>query len=192
MHPPPQPSAPRPAARRLCWLLLWMILGSLAQGAETGYTEYQVKSLFLLNFTKYVTWPATTYAGTNDPIVIGVYGETNIQAELQKTVANRNANGHPIVVTTYGPNDDLTHCQILFISRVDPEVGTRLLARLKTLPVLTVGETDQFLEQGGIIKFVKREERVRLEISLEAAQAAQLQISSKLLSVADTVKGRVR
>jgi hypothetical protein len=196
MHPPlifqtgSKAFSQRPWLR---WLMLWVILGSLlARGGETSYTEYQVKSLFLLNFTKYVDWPPAAFAGTNDAFIIGVCGDGSIQADLQKTVANRTVNGRPIVVSTYGLNDDLTHCQILFIGRLEPEANARLLARLKNLPVLTVGETDNFLEQGGIIRFVKRAERVRLEINLEAAQPAQLQISSKLLSVADAVKGRGR
>jgi hypothetical protein len=57
--------------------------------------------------------------------------------------------------------------------------------------VLTIGEIDQFLEQGGVINFVKKEGRIRLEISLDAARLANLQISSKLLNVADAVRGKL-
>jgi hypothetical protein len=65
-----------------------------------------------------------------------------------------------------------------------------ILARIKALPSLTVGETDHFAQQGGVIGFIKREGKVRLEINLEAARQAGLQLSSKLLSVADSVTGK--
>ena len=64
------------------------------------------------------------------------------------------------------------------------------MGKIKTRPVLTVGETDQFMEQGGVINFVKKEGKVRLEINLDAARQAKLEISSKLLNVADVVKGK--
>jgi hypothetical protein len=56
--------------------------------------------------------------------------------------------------------------------------------------VLTVGESDQFTDQGGVINFVEKQGKIRLEINLAAARLANLQISSKLLSVADSVKGK--
>jgi hypothetical protein len=58
--------------------------------------------------------------------------------------------------------------------------------------VLTVGETELFTARGGAINFVMKDGKVRLEINLAAAQQANLQISSKLLSVADVVKGSPR
>ena len=53
-----------------------------------------------------------------------------------------------------------------------------------------MGETENFLPQGGIINFAKKEGKVRLEIDLDAARRASLQVSSKLLAVADSVRGK--
>ena len=153
-------------------------------------TEYQVKALFLLNFTKYVDWPAATFAQTNTPITIGVYGKNNFGDDLQKAVAGRMVNGRGIVIQQMSDTNDLVKCQILFISSSEGGNQGDILNQLKALPVLTVGETDEFIEQGGVIHFVKKAGKVRLEINLQAAQQANLQISSKLLSVADMVKGR--
>ena len=65
-----------------------------------------------------------------------------------------------------------------------------ILEPLKTLPLLTVWESDQFLDRGGVINFVKKDGKVRIEIDLDAARRGQLQISSKLLKVADLVRGK--
>jgi hypothetical protein len=47
--------------------------------------------------------------------------------------------------------------------------------------VLTVSDAEGFASQGGVIGLFLEDNRVRFEVDLTAAQAAGLQISSKLL-----------
>lgn len=174
----------------------WFGLMFLLAGAHLGFcgdaafTEYQVKALFLMNFTKYVDWPDTAFAATNTPLTIGVYGENNFGDNLQKAVAGKKVGNRSIVIRQFDGTNDMAQCQILFISNSEEKNQGKILDQLKASPVLTVGETEQFTEQGGIINFVIKDGKVRLEINLQAAQQANLQISSKLLSVADVVKGK--
>ena len=160
--------------------------------AETPLTEHQVKSLFLLNFAKYVDWPSDVFTAPDAPIVIGVLGEGKFGGELAKTVEGKNIQGRPILIRQIQTPEDSGKCHILFIGSSEKAGLVEILKRIKTKPVLTVGETDQFMEQGGVINFVKKEGKVRLEINLEAARQAKLEISSKLLSVADVVKGKLK
>jgi hypothetical protein len=67
---------------------------------------------------------------------------------------------------------------------------TELMEVLKRASVLTVGDSDDFLDLGGVIKLVRRARKVRLEVNVSAADRVQLKISSKLLGVADVVKGK--
>ena len=53
---------------------------------------------------------------------------------------------------------------------------------------MTVGEAQGFASGGGVINFKLDSGRVRFEINVEAAEHAQLHISSKLLSLAQIVK----
>jgi hypothetical protein len=176
------------------WFGLMLLLAASHRGfcGDAAFTEYQVKALFLMNFTKYVDWPATAFAGTNAPITIGVYGENDFGDDLPKAVAGRNVNGRSIVIRQIDSTNDLVKCQVLFISRSENNNEGEILSRLKVSPVLTVGETELFTARGGAINFVMKDGKVRLEINLAAAQQANLQISSKLLSVADVVKGSPR
>ena len=66
-----------------------------------------------------------------------------------------------------------------------PEV----LAALENRSVLTVSDMMGFLRRGGMINFVIQEDTVRFDINLEAAQRAELKVSSQLLKVARAVKG---
>src|SRR5687768_10392469 len=105
--------------------------------AETPLTEYQVKALFLLNFTKYVTWPPTI-ATTNTPLLVGIYGEDKFGEALLKAVESKAGSGRRIILQPIAKEDDLGKCHILFISDSEKPRVAEILARLKARPVLTV------------------------------------------------------
>jgi hypothetical protein len=164
--------------------LMIFLLGSLLVCAQTSMSEYQVKALFLCNFVKYVTWPTES----TGPIVIGILGQDNFNDSLTQAVEGKNFNGRPIVIKHLSGDDDLSSCSILFISASENSRLNEILSKAGKLPVLTVGEDNSFLGKGGIIDFTLKEEKIHLQISLRAAQKVNLQISSKLLSVADVVR----
>lgn len=158
--------------------------------AEPSLNENQVKSIFLLNFAKYVVWPAQVFPTTNAPIVIGVIAETKFEAELAQVVGGKIVDGRPIVVHHFQKMEDLRQYHMVFIGAGEKKRLPELLALARTLPLLTVGETAQFLQSGGVINFTKKDGKVRLEIDLTCARQGQLQLSSKLLKVADLVRGK--
>src|ERR1700710_2605738 len=75
----------------LGWLLLAGVLfnPSEARSGEPALTEYQVKALCVVNFARYTEWPATAFADTNAPLVIGIIGEPNLQNSLQSATSNK-------------------------------------------------------------------------------------------------------
>jgi hypothetical protein len=159
-------------------------------GEEPPVTEYQVKAVRLLNFAKYVEWPARTFAETNSPIVVGLIGDNKFGDDLKQVMEGRGVGGRKIEVTAVTGEKDWDKCQILFFSASEAGRQAEVLSRLKSLPILTVGETEQFTQDGGVINFTKKDGKVRFEIDLKAARSAGLGISSKLLSLADTVRGK--
>jgi hypothetical protein len=180
----------RRSSTRGLWLALWLIVSGLGQAiaGEVVLPEYQVKALFLVNFAKYVEWPANAVHGQS--FVIGIFGEDSFGAYLRQAAEGKSAGGKPIEIRKIEAQEDLSSCQIVFMGSSEKKRLAEILARIKALPSLTVGETDHFAQQGGVIGFIKREGKVRLEINLEAARQAGLQLSSKLLSVADSVTGK--
>jgi hypothetical protein len=150
--------------------------------------EYQVKALFLCNFVKYVNWPADAMPAAPSPIVIGIVGDDKFNDSLTRAVEGKNFNGRAIVIKHLSADDDPSGCAILFISSSEDSRLDAILRKADALPILTVGENESFLQKGGIINFTLKEDKIHLEINLRVAQKAKLQISSKLLSVADAVK----
>jgi hypothetical protein len=167
----------------LCGLMLFL-WGSLTMHAQTSMSEYQVKALFLLNFVKYVDWPA----GESGPITIGILGQDNFDDNLTNAVEGKSINGRAITIKHLSSGDNMSGCAVLFISSSENSELSVILSKTGSLPILTVGESDSFLGNGGIINFMLKEGKIHLAINLKAAQKANLQISSKLLSVADVVK----
>jgi len=166
-----------------------MRLGLPAE-AQSPLSEYQVKALFLFNFAKYVEWPANTFGATNSPITIGIVGGGPCLEPLQKTIEGKLVSEHPILIRQLDKIENLNKCQILFIGISEKKRMGEILDQVRNTPVLTVSEVEQFAGQGGMIGFVKKDGKVRLEINLKAARQAKLEISSKLLGVADNVIGK--
>lgn len=185
-------------AWRLAWWRGWqflVLLTGFSCATQTAMpqpgapSENQVKAAFLLNFPKYVDWPAEAFAETNSPIVIATVGETGLSEELRELVRDKTVNGRPLAFQVLAENS-AADCHILFIPDSARRRVPAILQNLKGVTVLTVGESDDFLDKGGTINLARRGHKIRLEVNLAAARQAGLKISSKLLSVADVVKGK--
>jgi hypothetical protein len=184
---PPPPHRRRGLGPCLAVLLLlgWLTPHVSAQTAVAR--EYQLKAVFLFNFAQFVAWPPPAFAAPDSPMVIGVLGEDPFHHALDDTVRGEKVEGHPIAIERYRRLEDLRPCHVLFICRSELPRLDQILARVKGQPVLTVGDAEGFAQRGGMIRFVSDNNKVRFRINVEAAKAANLSISSKLLRPADIV-----
>ena len=169
-----------------------LLMSALLLVQSPRATEYQLKAVFLFNFVQFVDWPAAAARDSQLPLVIGIVGEDPFGTFLDETVRGERLGARPIQVRRYRQITDIEECNILFISRSENERLPEILAALKIRPVLTVSDGNAFVNQGGMIQFVTDKNRIRLRINLEAAQAANLTISSKLLRVAEVVRAPKR
>lgn len=183
------------ARRSLPAIVGWLLLGgflfspAVVKAGEPALTEYQVKALCLVNFARYTEWPTTAFSDTNAPLVIGIVGESPLQSSLQSAASDKKIGGRSVVIRALKAEADYDKCQIIFISTSETKRLAEIIGRVKEKPILTVGEAEPFLQQGGIINFAMRDGRVRFDIDLNATHQAGIQISSKVLSLADGVHG---
>ena len=106
---------------------------------------------------------------------------------IQRTVKGESVHGRPLVMVAPENTRDAQQCQILYVGRSEQQrVGT-LLAAVRDKPVLTVGDSSRFTEQGGMIEFLLQDNRVRFDVNLPRAQQSKLRVSSNLLRVARKV-----
>jgi hypothetical protein len=171
-------------------ILLFSLLFAIALDcrAQNSPTEYQIKAAFIYNFARFVDWPTQAFASATSPMVIGVIGENVFGNNLEQIISGRSIQGHPLEFKQFTSVTDATNCQVLFISASEKKHFSQILDQLRNTSVLTVSETDNFIETGGMINLLIVEDKVRFEINNEAAKKAGLTISSKLLSLAIKVQ----
>ena len=163
-------------------VLLLALGSSRAQDAQPS--EYQLKAAFLFNFAKFVEWPPEVFSAPAAPIVIGIIGENPFGKDLEDIVRDKKINARALIIKPIASLDDGKKCHLLFISTSEKSRMPEIFRALGKASVLTVGETDQFTQNGGVINFVREGNKIRFEISDDAAKRAGLKISSKLLSLA--------
>lgn len=149
-----------------------------------GTAELQVKAAFILNFAAFVEWPPSAFRDATAPLVVGVYGEDPFGPALDEILAGEVTRERSFIVRRLRPGADPTGCHILFVSDSERRRWSGVLASLRRQPVLTVGNGPDFNEAGGIIEFVTERGRIRFRINVQAAEAAGLVLSSKLLRLA--------
>jgi hypothetical protein len=151
-------------------------------------TENDVKAAFIYNFTKFVEWPDSPAQATQ-PVRVCVLADEEFNRSLDRILENETILGRRLVRAAPTSAQDARTCAILYISRGNAQRGAKLLSAVRDHPVLTVGESPRFLQEGGAIEFVLDHNRVRFDVSTTAMERAGLKVSSKLLRVARTVKG---
>jgi len=154
--------------------------------AAEAVLEYEVKAAFLLNFTKFIEWPAGSFADPASPLTICILGRDPFGRALDDVVQGEEVNGHKLAVRRISQIPEPQACQVVFAGNGEKEIRGILggLGR----GVLTVGDGEGFIRDGGMIAFVLENRRVRFNINQSAAESAGLKLSSQLLSVARSVQ----
>jgi YfiR/HmsC-like len=167
--------------------LISLVESGLANSAVETSPEYQVKAVFLFNFAQFVEWPPQSFEDAAAPFVIGVLGTDPFGSALEGAVRGERINGRSIIIERYRSVTEIRHCQILFISRSEAAHTAEIGAALAGHSILTVSDIDDPAQRGVMIRFVAENNRIRLRINADAAKAAGLSISSKLLRPAELV-----
>lgn len=174
----------------LCLFIGSGVLGdSPARAQERHATEYQTRAAFLVNFARFIEWPAEAYPDPHAPLVIGILGVDPIQGALAEMVNGKAIGSHPIVVRHFQRDQVLWSCHLLYISRSEQKHMIGILGALRGSHVVAVSELDRFLSAGGAIHLLLENNQIRFDINLEVASHAHVRVSAKLLALARGVVG---
>ncbi|MBS0170492.1 MAG: YfiR family protein [Nitrospira sp.] len=170
----------------LAFALQLAALTQTAQSAESS-GEYILKAAFLYNFSKFVVWPDGAGHDQEGHFVICVAGADPF-GEALDAIEKKTANGYPIAIRRSPSSETLRTCNILFISASEQAHLHATVLALKGLPTLTVCDLTSCIEQGAMIGLRVVGNKIHMDVNLDAAQQASLQISSQLLRLATVVK----
>lgn len=181
---------PALSALRCACLLVLLSSTPLTARAQKTPGEYDIKAVFLFNFTRFVEWPAAQGEDADKPLIIAVLGDDPFGVRLDEAVRGETAGGRELVLKRIHDLDEAGRCDALFIARSEKPQVHKILARLKGRPILTVSDIPDFAAMGGMVELVTDGGKIRLHINVDESKAAQLTISSKLLRPAQIVSTR--
>src|SRR5258705_11967954 len=144
---------PRSAAVFIYCALAFCFCMRVAQAEESVSVEYKIKAAYLLNFAKFVEWPTNRFPTPTTPIRVGVIGKDPFGSDLERTIGGRVIEGRKCEILRTDDAEAALSCHIVFISSSERRQLPDVLEKLHRGHVLTVGQSEQFTEEGGIIQF---------------------------------------
>jgi len=171
-----------------------------ADSSQGQVPEYRLKAAYIYKILPFVHWPEDSH--DEETLHVGVFGTDAYEAARDlvdgRPVKSKNKKAKKVCVTKLSEKDlaDITtaaeypalhNCQVVFISASCKTSTQQVLRLVRDRSVLTFGESDMFLEAGGIIRFVAEGKKVKFEINLVAARRARLKVDSQLLRLAKRV-----
>jgi hypothetical protein len=171
----------------LCACAIPFLAVSSARSGATQDLEYDIKTAYIYNFTKFVEWPETKEPA-GSAFRIGILGNDPFGLAIDIAVIDKTVGGRRIIIERFPDIAAMRRSahpiDIVFFGALPADSLEAALKYTGSLPILTIGETPGFCERGGIVNLVIRKNRIRLEINRAAAERAELKISSKLLQLA--------
>jgi uncharacterized protein DUF4154 len=173
-------------ARAALWasiaIALCLGLPCASYGIPQEQDELAVRAAFVFNLTKYVEWP---HGGHQ--LTIGFLGEGPMGEALKQTLHGKTSDSRPIDVMLHPSDAALERCNLLYVAYSSSRKNREVIEKLRNREVLTIGETDAFARDRGIVGLVKKGHQIQIQINLEAARVAGIKVSSRLLSVATVI-----
>jgi len=168
-------------------LLLWLGALPVAHAQGGAEEEHLLKAVFVYNFAKFTRWPESSWSDERQPLGLCTVGEDKLLAELER-LSGRAIQGRTVDVVPLQRTGGWENCQVLYIARSEKGRYHTFVESLRGKPVLTVSEIHGFARSGGTIELYRDGEKIRFLINLTAARDAGLEISSRLLSLAEVIE----
>jgi len=160
-----------------------------ASPRSNAVPDYEVKAEFIERFTRFVDWPASSFASANAPFVVCVWGSGALATQLERVVSRRRLKDRPVRLLHVGPGDALTACHILYVAPVSRDVVRGITDNTRGKSILSVGDQPGFAEDGLLINLIVDQEGfVHFEINRDIARISGLKISAKLMQLARLVR----
>lgn len=169
-----------------------MFLTSHFAAEGNALSEYTVKAAFLFHFAQFIEWPPAAFNDANAPLTFCTLGDDPFHGALDQSISRKTIESRPLRVHHLKQLQEVEDCQVIFLGADNKNRIPTLLASLEDSPVLNVGETEHFAQEGGMIGLSLEENKYRFEINLGSVEHAKLKLSSRLLTLAKMVIGGSR
>ena len=148
-----------------CLLCILMFLSTLPLHLHAGQQkdttlEYRIKSAFLFNFCKFISWPETSFSHPDAPLMITVLGKDPFGNALDP-LKGKKVRGHALEIKYAKNIETVKNCHLLFVSKSMTEQIDKIISHTQAFPIVTVGDMENFASRGGMINFYMAENKIR-------------------------------
>lgn len=151
--------------------------------------EALFKAAFIYNFAKFTTWPESSFL-SNSPLVLCIIDNQKNEFDLT-LLKGKVIKGRQVSIKSKKTNQSIDDCHMLYISKSVSSHYRNILKSVRGKALLTVSDIPDFVDHGGIIQFYRKKGQTRLIINLNTARNANLEISSRLLILAEVINTKV-
>lgn len=191
-HAPRPRGAPQRPLRKILAVIAALTLACFSLAQTPATAEYELKVAFLFHFAQFVDWPPEAFKDANSPLTYCTIGDDPFHGSLDAVLGGKTIGSRLFRVLHFKQPREIQGCQVLFVGAEEKRRLPAILAGVKGNSVLTVGESEHFVQDGGMIGFLLEENKIRFEVNLETAKKAKLKVSSRLLALAKSVIGGQR
>ena len=163
----------------------WVFPGDVFSQAISR--EYQLKAMYLRKLPSFVEWPARSASASKAAFQLCTLGDYPFGARLAQEIGGATFGGRSVELRWVHREQELEGCEVIFFSRSQAKHYGKILEGLKGKSVLTVGESEGFLEAGGMVEFSFESDRLQMKVNLVAARNANLKMDARLLALAKRV-----
>jgi hypothetical protein len=184
----PSPAALSNLGRLSRLVVLLVVCGGMWSPADAqNVTEVALKGAFLFNFVRFATWPADALP-SSPTLSACVVGDRAVGEAFTKAVMGRPLDGRTVVVSIIEPGLAMPACHVLYLSGLPRTQVAQIITAQRETPVLTVSDLDGFAAMGGIVEVFVETGKMKFRVNPKSAKRSRVQISSRLLVLADLVE----
>ena len=127
--------------------------------------EYSLKAAFVFNFVQFVEWPSGAFSHPKAPLEIGILGQDPFNGAMDRAMAGKTVNGHPLIVRHYPTVNDIQGCHVLYVPAASQEQFPAAQQKLSGNSVLTIGEPEGFTDGGGVIRLYTEGKFIKFDVN---------------------------
>ena len=169
------------------FISIFLIPGELCSSYRQA-PEDLIKAAYIYKFISFISWPDIESSNTGGNFVIGILGDKafadNFKEIEGRSIAGMDKTIQVLSLGTYQKNFNFASCYILFVSATEKSFIKDILNETKNIPVLTISDAEDFIEEGGIIQLITVNGQIRWELNLTAAKKSSLKLSATLIQSA--------
>jgi hypothetical protein len=174
----------RAAHRRRLWALaLALLLPAPAQAQAQAAAEYAAKAAFIYNIALFSTFP-----NPDAPLVkLCILGRDPFGKLLASLEGKAMGEAKMAIAYPRSAGEALRQCQIVFVGASENDTLALLAQSARQEGVLTVSDAKGAARLGIMVELGVDDKRIAFEFNAEAARAANIALSSKVLRLARAV-----